>query len=596
MTIITGTTDFQDGFQGLLHEQVAVQGKGYVIPIVKLSNDSIGGESASITISNNGILSVNNSTSTPLGSGSSFSGAQEDVMDYTQIIVTVHSDVASDTLGLSMQFYIDGEWHESDAYTIPADRLKTYSLQPVSSIFRIVYTNGSSPQTKFHLQTQYKKSGGVISSHRIGDTVTEDDDAQMTQTVLKAKKPDLFFTNIDSSINGQLSVGIGDVQADAGGRVRVSQLQTLGDYKILDYDNTLLWENAGSGSGSWSENKYIMSVGSGQYQIKNSTRWHQYFSGKSQMVEMTFDNFAPQTGTVKYCGYYSSQPTGTYDQQIDGFRLESNGNSGTVYLQSYRNGTITMNVPMEQWSGYDLINSYQDPSHWNNFTVVLIDFLWLGGAVLRLWIKTQWGFVLAHIFHYSGSSQNTFILSPNQPTRYEIRSLGGSGSFRYICAQVATEGSREESGVSRSANTGLVAISLASAGTTYPIKAIRKKYRDKAIKLENVSVFVTSAADLVLWSIQIDPTLSAPLTYTDIANSGVQEATGNGTITVTSPGTVLASGYLTQNTSIPHVAMLDNFLSWLGGRLDGTQQQYVLCIGCITGNLSVYGEMLVKEY
>ena len=41
MTIISGTADFQDGFQGLLQEQTSVVGKTYTMPIVKLSTDSM---------------------------------------------------------------------------------------------------------------------------------------------------------------------------------------------------------------------------------------------------------------------------------------------------------------------------------------------------------------------------------------------------------------------------------------------------------------------------------------------------------------------------------------------------------------------------
>lgn len=597
--MVTGSGVYQGMFQNILYELTNVENEPRIMQVVKLSGDSItkdGG--ASVEILGNGFVSTNNYTNTPLASGAVWTGVQDDVTEYTQIIVTVHSDVESANLGLSMQFYVDDEWHESDAYTIPADAFKTYSLQPVSSLFRIQYTNGSSPQTNFHLEVQYKKAGGVVSSHRIGDTVTLDDDATMVQSVTKAKRPNGIVTNVDASINGQLSVGIGDIQADAGGRVRVSQFTTLGDYKSLGYDHTLLMENAGSGSGTWSGNIYDMSVQSGQYRIKSSYRTHQYFSGKSQSNEDTFDHFAPETGTVKRFGYYSTQATGTYDSLPDGIRVESNGNSGTIYLQTFRNGTETLNIPLEQWSGYEYLNSYKDPAHWDNFTVCFIDFLWLGGAIMRLWVKTQWGFVLAHVFDYAGSSDDIFILSPNQPVRYEIRSTtGGSGSFRYICSQVSTEGSVSESGVSRPVDTGLTPISLPTAGVTYAVKAIRKgvNYRNNAVKLEDIGILVSSS-DNVFWSVQIDPTLSNPLTFTPLANSAIEHATGGSTNVVTTPGTIIASGYLTLNTPIPKVALTDNFLSWLGGYLDGTQQNYVVCIGAMTNNVSVSVDVLPKEY
>ena len=41
MTIATGTGRFDDGFQGLLHEEVVVLNKPFVIPHVKVSPDSV---------------------------------------------------------------------------------------------------------------------------------------------------------------------------------------------------------------------------------------------------------------------------------------------------------------------------------------------------------------------------------------------------------------------------------------------------------------------------------------------------------------------------------------------------------------------------
>lgn len=428
------------------------------------------------------------------------------------------------------------------------------------------------------------------------DSITREGGATINSAII-APLPNGSVEVVGASINKQLNVQIGDIQADAGSRVRVSQITTLGDYKLIGHNHSLLVEEYGNGSGTYSQNKYLMTVDADQYKGLNSLRPHQYFSGKSQLIEATFDNFAPETGTVKRVGYYSNQSTGTYDSLTDGIRLESNGNSGTVYLQAWRSGVETLCVPLEQWDGYGYLGDYQNLSTWDNFTVVVVDFLWLGGAIKRLWVKTEHGFVLAHVFHYSGSSQDTFIESPNQPLRYELRSLGGTGSFRYVCSQVATEGSVGESGETRSHDTGLSLISLANQGTTYPIKAIRKKssMKNNCARLEDVSVFVASL-DTVLWSIQINPTLSAPLTYTDVPNSCLQQANGNGTITVTSPGTIIASGYLTQNTPIPNVAMIENFLSWLGGNINGTQQEYVVCIGCVTTNVNAGATMLTKEY
>ena len=379
------------------------------------------------------------------------------------------------------------------------------------------------------------------------------------------------------------------VTQDASGRLRVSQLTTLGDYKMLDYDRTVLMDTVGTGSGSWSNNKYTMSVQSGQYLIRYSRRFHPYFSGKSQMIEMTCDNFGLQTNVEKFIGGYSSSPTGTYGTNYDGFVLHNTG--ATYVLEAYRNGTKTVDVDWTLWDSYSLISNY----NFNNFSVFLIDYLWLGGAIYRLWIKTNKGFVLLHTVHYSGTSADVITLSPNQPLRYEIRSSTGIGTFRYICAQVSTEGSINESGLTRVVSAP--AITGATIGTTYPMKAIRKKVscRDIGVSVEDLYMFLSSSSDQAIWSLQINPTLSAPLTYSDVTGAAIQEANGNGTITVTSPGTIIASSGISTNSVLPVGNLKLNFLSYLGSTINNTMDQYVLCMTPITNGVTANSGLSYKE-
>lgn len=400
------------------------------------------------------------------------------------------------------------------------------------------------------------------------------------------------LTSAPLEITGNVAISPTSIANDAGGRLRVSQLTTLGDYKILDADRTFLWENAGTGTGTFVANKFNMSVTSGQWYVRQTRRFHHYFSGKSQFVECTFDNFHVQSNVVKRLGYFSSNAASPFDSTYDGIYLENDGT--TLRLKIDRAGTNTVNVAFADWDGYSSLASY----NWQNFTVVLIDFLWLGGFQVRLWVKTTTGLVLAHTVNYAGSAQDVMMLSPNQPIRYEIRSSTGSGSFRYICAQVSTEGSINESGISNFVHTGTSVIALATSGVTYPIKSIRKlaTYRDIMMAVEELSVVVSTANDRLLWSLQVNPTLSAPLTYSTTALGLFEEATGNGTITVTSPGILVTGGMLTQNVIPPNTSLKQNFLAFLGQTLNNTFDEYVLCGTCLTAGIDVNAGMLVKIY
>lgn len=402
------------------------------------------------------------------------------------------------------------------------------------------------------------------------------------------------LSSIDSKLTSPLSISLANtVNTDASARLRVSQFTTLGDLKILNEDDDLLWENVGTGTGTFSGNKYLMSVTSGQYIIRKSKQYYHYFSGKSQAAEITFDEFQNEANVLKRVGYFSSNAAAPYNSNLDGVYLENTGS--TIDLVIARNGTETLRQNITAWDGYSSISSYD----WSKFTVVLIDFLWLGGAVLRLFLKNpNGGFTLCHTFNYAGSQSDVFMLSPNQSVRYEIRSTTGTGSLHYICAQIAAEGSTTEAGKRRLVNTGSTGIAFATVGTTYPVKAIRKKtlHRDRAVKVTGAQLFVSSNSDIALVTIQLNPALSAGLTYSAVSNSAVEEARGNGTITVTSKGAILFSIIVTQNTVMNEDIFEEDFLSYLGMSIADVSDQIVLCITTITSGITAYGCMQYKEY
>jgi hypothetical protein len=380
------------------------------------------------------------------------------------------------------------------------------------------------------------------------------------------------------------------ISVDAGSRLRTSGMITLGDYKVLNTDRPLLLENVGNGTGVFSNNKYSMSVTSGQWLVRRSRRFHPYFSGKSQMVECTFDNLQTETNVVKRVGYFSSNAVSPYDASYDGFWIENDGT--TLRLKASRAGTSTLDLPWTSWDGYSTISSYD----WSKFTVVMFDFLWLGGAILRLWLKTNQGFVLCHSFNYAGSSTDTFIQSPNQPLRYEIRSSTGVGSLRFVCGQVSSEtASIDETGVSRYVDSG-GNISIASVGTTYPLLSIRKlsAQRDIAVAIRGISSVISTSGDNVIWSVQVNPTLSAALAYTSVSNSAIERGLGNGTITVTSPGTIIAGGVAAQGMPVNSI-FETNFLSFLGSTIANVMDECVLCATPLTANVTLYAGMNYKE-
>ena len=396
-----------------------------------------------------------------------------------------------------------------------------------------------------------------------------------------------------------------NISQDASNRTRVSQSFTLHDGKLLNADSSLMFDTKGTGTGAFANNKYNMSVTSAQYLIRQTKRFAPYSSGKSQQVEETFDNFQVEANTVKRIGYYSSIATGVYDTNYDGFWLENDGT--TIRLKAERDGVSTLNVAITAWSGYSQLAEYQNLANWANFTVIAFDFLWLGGAVLRFFVKTSNGFVLAHIFNYAGTTTDTFIKSPNHPLRYEIRSSTGTGSLRYICSQVSTEGSIDEAGFNNGGNSlltaGVPSQSVATIGTSYAICGVRKAatHRDCSLRVTSVDLMVQSNTDYLLYKIVLNPTLSAGLTYTAVANScaevGVAGAVTAISITHTAgTGRVLHEGLLSQGQPVPYGFLDKDFLSYLGCTIDNVMDEIVLIATPITAAITLNGCINWKEY
>lgn len=132
-----------------------------------------------------GLVDTNNSTMVTLDSAGVFTGASSNVTDYGFIFVTVFSDVASATDGLETQISSDGiTWRPADVFTVPAGTEKTYAFQPNKKYWRVKYTNNIVDQTVFDLQTMLKPAGSLASSHRIQDTIVDEDDAQLVKGIL----------------------------------------------------------------------------------------------------------------------------------------------------------------------------------------------------------------------------------------------------------------------------------------------------------------------------------------------------------------------------------------------------------------------------
>lgn len=159
-------------------------------------------------ISMPGIVSSANSTTATLAGGAAFTGTSEEVKDFGSIVISVFSDQASATDGLSIQQSSNGtNWDITDTYTVAASTGKTFQVQPAARFFRVVYTNGATPQTAFRLQTIYHPQMVKPTSQKAMDAYSNESDLEQQQAFNMVFNNSTWDRMRGNSVNGLLIYG-----------------------------------------------------------------------------------------------------------------------------------------------------------------------------------------------------------------------------------------------------------------------------------------------------------------------------------------------------------------------------------------------------
>jgi hypothetical protein len=263
---------------------------------------------------NNGVKSTVNSSTDNLLADAPFTGTGEDVTEYAVIMVAINSDQESAADGLELQFKDGGDWVTTDEYTYKATGVtKTYSIQPVMPMFRVKYTNGSVAQNSFDLCVQYKKHGGVNTSHRVADTISGQDDAALTKTILMAEQAGGttdVYANIQATAAGNLKVSVEELIEGASvpiifgseswflfsefGELRATNPANRSDTEFLFDTQPLLYDDVSSTDGvvthQANSRDLLMTLSTTDPTAKAGVRKHYYVPytpGSGQEIDLT---------------------------------------------------------------------------------------------------------------------------------------------------------------------------------------------------------------------------------------------------------------------------------------------------------------------
>jgi hypothetical protein len=262
---MSGDTKIRDGQINQPDNYASVTNKNLHVQITSTAGNAWGiNDEGQGHVVMSGKIDTNNSTSVTLAADASITGVSTEILDYSMINISVYSDVASATDGLSIQQSCDNtNWDITDEYTVPADSGKTYSVQAACRYFRLVYTNGSLPQTVFRLNTLLKKNMTKPSSHRIQDPIIDDDDAELSKSVLTGKDTNGVFRNVNTTEDGDLNIsdnssGLAIAKGDVTGTSFNHKFGNAPDFDTGDNEVTI-WDGAEDGT-TWELMRYVYST------------------------------------------------------------------------------------------------------------------------------------------------------------------------------------------------------------------------------------------------------------------------------------------------------------------------------------------------
>lgn len=170
-----------------------------------------------VTKSEGSSVDSNNSTATPLGVSGVFTGTLVDVTQYGSISIQVFADEDSATDGLSFEWSTDGgsNWDVQDQHDITANQAEQFVLPRITESFRIVYTNGTTGQGAFRLETilnPWPVSGEIEEL----DVMLDSKDLALTsRSVIAGETPGGNFVNVQVSTAGNFKVDVEELAGNA---------------------------------------------------------------------------------------------------------------------------------------------------------------------------------------------------------------------------------------------------------------------------------------------------------------------------------------------------------------------------------------------
>lgn len=591
---------------------------------------------AQVNILSGGLVDDNNTTSVALLADQEFTGTATECLNYSIIYVNVYSDVGSATDGLHIEFSSDGvNWREGlgDEFTIEGGFEKTFSFQANKKYFRVHYINGGIDQSVFDLQTILKKNYGKPSSHRIQDSIIDEDDAELVKSVITGKTTQGDFINASLTNGGNFKISLEELESgvsvnsntqlkttsytSSGGELFTSsypgrvdfpsdyfdifgKFQVASPFKLYEYSATLPLDTVRyhsiltSGSGTVTRNatktqiELYTSTLSGDRAVFQTRRNIQYNKANAQQV---FFIYRPNPLSNR------RERFGPHDDN-NGTFFEIEGTNVSIKIRSNTSGSVVdTQITQSNWD--DPLDG-NGPSgltiDWTKQAVFKVEFGWLSSRGIKFFIDVQGAIVLVHSYLISNTLTVPYWATPNLPMRFDVENIGVTSQAQinsFSCFAYLSSGASEQEGPIRILSNDVTASAATTTETIVGGIRLNSSFLNGSILPLSLSVLSSSGADFLRYRLRYNPTLTGA---SWASGSGIHDTLTS--VTSFTGGSVILSGIIAlANNGVTNVSSINLSQDvYLGRDLSGSADALVLTFQMDKSTGSAFYDLNFKEF
>ena len=399
-----------------------------------------------------------------------------------------------------------------------------------------------------------------------------------------------------------MKMGLSDDSVrDAFGNMRVVLPHTVFASKQIADNQPLLFDDAqvsGTATSAYQANQAstLMTVNGNVAgkRVRQSKRWLNYQSGKSQKIEATFVMGTASSAVTRRVGLFNDD-SGIFLKEVNGVL--------SIVTRSKTSGSV-VDTPILQsaWNKDRFTSGAVNPSlitlDITKAQILGIDFQWLSVGRVRVGFSLNGTLLYAEETAHSNIDILPYMQNPNLPCRCEIESSGAGSAtaytYRDICWDVVSEGGEQEVGLNRALTRGATALVTLNDSNLYPLIAFRLRtgYLHVAINAVKYAIGCTSTADYEFLVI-VNPTVTGTaFSFTTLTNSGVEYDVSRTNATTVSGGEMILDAGISGAANGAASSLVQTSFR-PGSKIDGTADIVCLAVRRLTGTTETFYANLV---